>query len=450
MAGSMLGLLIAAWGMLRLEERAKWSEESTRWSGAASPTTAGVLALIVVLGIATSKGGPGQFFDDAWHEFTKTSQDKDSDPTRIISSNSGNRWVWWKEAAGAWTRQAGRRLGRGLVPGDAPPVPRGRARRPAAAQRAAAVPRRDGDRRDGARHGRARVPAVRGVRAGARDARRPRARHRGRAVRGRGRVARARGRRLGLGHPRRDDPGARLHGRARGDPRAARDGVGARRRTRRTAGRSRARAAALVVVCLLLGLVIVSALLPCVGELEGDLVAGGHDAGGRARARERRRRGGGRRAPGPDGRSRSLLAAADLAQNRGRLVDARRYLLQAVDRQPYSVVAWRRLLQLALATADRRGREGGRRAAARARPDRQGDARARRAARAVQRAGERLADGDRDAAEPGLHARAPDGDADAADRRAGGGHPADRRTRHGRREPAAPAAACDARASRRD
>ena len=64
---------------------------------------AGVLALIVVFGIATSKGGPGQFFDDAWHEFTKVSQDRDSDPTRIVSSNSGNRWVWWEEAAGAWS-----------------------------------------------------------------------------------------------------------------------------------------------------------------------------------------------------------------------------------------------------------------------------------------------------------------------------------------------------------
>ena len=51
----------------------------------------------------------------------------------------------------------------------------------------------------------------------------------------------------------------------------------------------------------------------------------------------------------------SLLAAANLAQNRGRLVDARRYLLQAVDRQPYNVTAWRRLLALALDTADRRG-----------------------------------------------------------------------------------------------
>ena len=51
----------------------------------------------------------------------------------------------------------------------------------------------------------------------------------------------------------------------------------------------------------------------------------------------------------------SLLAAANLAQNRGRLLDARRYLLQAVERQPYSLTAWRRLMQLALLTADRRG-----------------------------------------------------------------------------------------------
>ncbi|MEY2516158.1 MAG: hypothetical protein QOJ89_3516, partial [bacterium] len=103
MAGSLLGLLIAAWGMLRLEERAQWSEESTRlvWRGLAA--IVGVFALIVVLGIATSKGGPDRFFHDAWHEFTKTSQDKDSDPTRLVSSNSGNRWVWWTEAAGAWT-----------------------------------------------------------------------------------------------------------------------------------------------------------------------------------------------------------------------------------------------------------------------------------------------------------------------------------------------------------
>ena len=41
--------------------------------------------------------------DDAWTKFTETSKDEVSDPARLVSSNSGNRWVWWKEAAGAWS-----------------------------------------------------------------------------------------------------------------------------------------------------------------------------------------------------------------------------------------------------------------------------------------------------------------------------------------------------------
>src|SRR5436305_1992428 len=102
MAGSLIGLLIAAWGMFRLEERAQWTDQSTQLVWRGLTTIVAVFGLIVVLGIATSNGGPHQFFHDAWHEFTKTSQDRDSDPTRLISSNSGNRWVWWKEAVGAW------------------------------------------------------------------------------------------------------------------------------------------------------------------------------------------------------------------------------------------------------------------------------------------------------------------------------------------------------------
>jgi tetratricopeptide (TPR) repeat protein len=52
---------------------------------------------------------------------------------------------------------------------------------------------------------------------------------------------------------------------------------------------------------------------------------------------------------------RALLAAAAIEQGRGRWLDARRYLLQAADRQPYSSAVWERLLRLALATADRPG-----------------------------------------------------------------------------------------------
>ncbi len=114
------------------------------------------------------------------------------------------------------------------------------------------------------------------------------------------------------------------------------------------------RAAALAVVCVVLGLVIVSSLLPAWADSKAtDSLAVTtqadaaelQDAAAQAEA-------GARLDPTSVA---SLLAAANLAQNRGRLVDARRYLLQAVERQPYDVTAWRRLMALALQTADRRG-----------------------------------------------------------------------------------------------
>jgi hypothetical protein len=52
---------------------------------------------------------------------------------------------------------------------------------------------------------------------------------------------------------------------------------------------------------------------------------------------------------------RPLLAAAALAEGRDRLLQARRFLLDAADRQPYNSTVWYRLLELALKTADRPG-----------------------------------------------------------------------------------------------
>ena len=350
MAGSLLGLLVAAWGMLRLEERAKWSEESTRlvWRGLVS--TAGLLVLIVVIGIATSTGGPSRFFDDAWHEFTKTSQDKDSDPNRIISSNSGNRWVWWKEAAGAWTDKPIGGWGAGSFP-------------------VTHLMYREVELEVLQPHS---VPLQFLAETGIVG-----------TVLGMGALgfllfaALARVRRMSAGRERDvavalfaaasawlvhgvvdfdwDIPGVTI-------PALVFMGVLAAVPARSNAppalspqpGSVAPRVAALVVICLLLGLVIVSALLPAwadskatsslavttqAREPELQRAAAEAEAGARL---------------DPTAVS-SLLAAASLAQNRGRLLDARRYLLQAVDRQPYSLTAWRRLMQLALLTADRRG-----------------------------------------------------------------------------------------------
>jgi hypothetical protein len=115
-----------------------------------------------------------------------------------------------------------------------------------------------------------------------------------------------------------------------------------------------ARMAALVVICLVLGLVIVSALLPAWADSKANAslavttqAAEPELQNAAAEAEAAARLDPTSVAP--------LLASADLAQNRGRLLDARRFLLQAVDRQPYSVIAWQRLMKLALDTADRPG-----------------------------------------------------------------------------------------------
>ena len=111
-------------------------------------------------------------------------------------------------------RRAGRRLGRRLVPDRPPALPhRAGAGRPAA-QRPAAVPGRDRVPRRRPRARRPRLPARRRAGARAVDGGGPRARARRGAARGRVRLGGPRPRRLGLGHPGRHGPGARVPRRA--------------------------------------------------------------------------------------------------------------------------------------------------------------------------------------------------------------------------------------------
>ncbi|MDX6718799.1 MAG: hypothetical protein QOJ63_1053 [Solirubrobacteraceae bacterium] len=353
MAGCLLGLMIAAWAMLRLEERAAWSDEHTRivWRGLAAG--AGVLVLIVLVGIATSKGGPSRFAHDAWHEFTKTSQDKDSDPTRIISSNSGNRWVWWEEAGGAWSARPLQGWGAGSFP-------------------VTHLMYRKVELDVMQPHN---VPLQFLAETGLVG-----------ATLGMGALlslllaAFARVRRMAPGRER--DVAVALfaaavawlvHGLVDFDwdipgvtiPALLFLGVLAAtpaRRSQRSAiaadppdgGSVGPRTAGLALACVVLGLVVVSSLLPAWADSKASSALAVSTRAGEPELRSAAAEAelGARLDPTA---VRPLLAAADLAQNRGRLLDARRYLLDAVARQPYDVTSWRRLMRLALTTADRRG-----------------------------------------------------------------------------------------------
>jgi hypothetical protein len=355
MVGGLLGLMIMAWGLLRLEQRARWSDESTRlvWRGLG--TTVGLLAVIVAFGIATSDGGPGRFFDDAWHEFTKVSQDKDSDPARIVSSNSGNRWVWWEEAAGAWSDRPLQGWG-----AETFPVTHLMYRKVELdVQQPHSVPMQflaeTGIVGTALALGAlgfllfAALARVRGMADG---------RERDIAV------ALFAGGVAWLVHGLVDFdwniPGITV-------PALLFLGVLAARPGRRGAGPAAPgalvaepsggagpRVVALGVACVVLGLVMVSALLPLWADSKASSALAVTTTAKEPELRDATAEAETGAALDPTA-IRSLLAAADLAQNRGRLLDARRYLLQAVDRQPYSLIAWRRIMDLAIDTADRRG-----------------------------------------------------------------------------------------------
>jgi O-Antigen ligase len=92
-------LLVAGWYALRFERRFRRTRRIRhieRWTWRALAA----LGAVVVLG-----GGAYLVADhsNVWHSFTRVKEDRVYDPARLVSTNSGNRWVWWKEAAGAFS-----------------------------------------------------------------------------------------------------------------------------------------------------------------------------------------------------------------------------------------------------------------------------------------------------------------------------------------------------------
>lgn len=347
-AGCLIALLIAGWGMLRLEQRTPWDEERTQlvWRGMAA--LAAILAVFTFGAILTAPDGPGGWADRAWEKFSQTSRDDVSDPSRLVSSNSGNRWVWWKEAAGAWsdkplqgwgagsfavTHKMYREVELGVTqPHNMPlqflaetgivgtllvsgaigfllfcaldrlrAMPSGRERDIGAALFAGAIAWLvhglvdwDWD-----------IPGV-------------------------------------------TVPVLLFLGVLAAAPREPRG----RMQTLRSA--TGTRSLALAIACVVAGLVIVSAGLPMLADQKASAAQAVSTNAGPAELQDAAANADLAARLDPTA-VRPLLAAAALAEGRGRLLDAQRFLVDAAERQPYNSVVWFRLLELALKTADRRG-----------------------------------------------------------------------------------------------
>jgi len=339
--------------MLRLEERMTWNAGRTRLATRGLWSVAGVVALGCLLVILAAPGGPGGVADRAWGSFTTTKEDKISDPARIVSATSGNRWVWWEEAAGAWSARPLEGWGAGSFPVTHKlyrQVEINVAQPHSMPLQFLAETGLIGALLALGGLGFLVFSALDRVRGMARGRERDIA------------VALFAGGVAWFVHslidwdwdiPGVTVPALLFLGVLVAIPR--RD----LRRQLPTGPPQRpvgARGAALVAACLLLGLAIVSAWLPALADSKSDsavLVSTDADDAERGRATAQAEL-----AARLDPTSvRPLLAAASLAEGRGRLLDARNYLIEAVDRQPYSVAAWIRLLRLAIVTADRPGAE---------------------------------------------------------------------------------------------
>lgn len=96
-------LLAAGAALLRAEPRVNWSGERSRRAFRIAGVAVALLILAGAFGLARSQRGFGGTIDRAVEDFTTIKEDRQYDPVRLVSANSGNRWSWWKEAAGAWS-----------------------------------------------------------------------------------------------------------------------------------------------------------------------------------------------------------------------------------------------------------------------------------------------------------------------------------------------------------
>ncbi|MBA3305513.1 MAG: O-antigen ligase family protein, partial [Thermoleophilaceae bacterium] len=94
----VLGVRIA-----RAGERLVLSPKADRRARRAGLVLVAALALLALGALAVSERGVTGTVSNTFQEFTEPKFDKQNDPARVLKTNSGNRWIWWEEAAGAFS-----------------------------------------------------------------------------------------------------------------------------------------------------------------------------------------------------------------------------------------------------------------------------------------------------------------------------------------------------------
>jgi hypothetical protein len=105
LAVSFAGLFAAGRALLRTEARTPVDPAATeRVARLLVRGVAAAAAIAVLVLIVSPRGLTGSISHEV-DAFTQAKAVPVTDPSRLLSTNSGNRWVWWKEAAGAFADQ---------------------------------------------------------------------------------------------------------------------------------------------------------------------------------------------------------------------------------------------------------------------------------------------------------------------------------------------------------
>lgn len=113
---SLAALVLAGRTLLGVEGRFVLRPSTSRRIGL---VLAGALALALLAGgvaLAASKRGFGGTISHEWKTFRTPHFDPLFSPNHLVTTNSGNRWVWWSEAAGAWSDRPAQGWGAGSFP----------------------------------------------------------------------------------------------------------------------------------------------------------------------------------------------------------------------------------------------------------------------------------------------------------------------------------------------
>lgn len=102
LAACLALMLAAARRLIGLERRTRVSGAQAGRIGRGLLGAVAVLAVAGILAVAVSPRGLTGTVSHAWSSFTATRTTSVTNPSRLLSADSENRWVWWKEAARAF------------------------------------------------------------------------------------------------------------------------------------------------------------------------------------------------------------------------------------------------------------------------------------------------------------------------------------------------------------